>query len=246
MILVHQVKCHIPHKDRDLMAALCKKLRIGEKDVKGYTILRRSLDARKKPELYYLYSLLVTLSVSEDKVLQKLSKDRDVSKYTKEESSFYPSRLDQKAVEGREPVVIVGAGPAGLFCAWELVQAGLHPLILERGKKVEERSGDVDTFWETGVLDPSSNVQFGEGGAGTFSDGKLNTLVKDTSGKNKKVLKIFVEYGAKESILYDQKPHLGTDVLKTVITGIRKDLSEKGATFRFGAQVTDITIQDGR
>ena len=109
--------------------------------------------------------------------------------------------------------VIVGSGPAGLFCAWYLARAGYRPLVLERGQEAQKRKETVDRFWKDGVLDPDSNVQFGEGGAGTFSDGKLNTLVKDPNGRNHEVLKRFVEAGAPEEIVYQQKPHLGTDVL---------------------------------
>ena len=137
-------------------------------------------------------------------------------------------------------------GPAGLFCAYALTLGGYKPLILERGKCVEERMQDVEAFWQTGVLDPASNVQFGEGGAGTFSDGKLNTLVKDPVGRNRFVLETFVLFGAPEHILYENKPHIGTDILADVIKRMRQFLIEHGATFRFEAQVTDLEITEGR
>ena len=142
--------------------------------------------------------------------------------------------------------VIVGAGPAGLFAAYQLTEAGYAPVILERGKPVEERKADVEHFWETGVLAPDSNVQFGEGGAGTFSDGKLNTGVKDPSGRNRFVLETFVKFGAPAEILYDHKPHIGTDILASVIANMRKYLISRGAEFRFSGCVTDLAVESGR
>jgi hypothetical protein len=142
--------------------------------------------------------------------------------------------------------VIVGAGPAGLFAAFQLTQAGYAPLVLERGRSVETRTADVAKFWETGVLDPDSNVQFGEGGAGTFSDGKLNTAVKDPSGRNRFVLETFVRFGAPEEILYDAKPHIGTDILAQVIRNMRRELEAHGAQFRFETQMEELLFEEGR
>ncbi len=141
--------------------------------------------------------------------------------------------------------VIVGSGPAGLFCAWYLARAGYHPLVLERGQEAQKRKETVDRFWKDGVLDPDSNVQFGEGGAGTFSDGKLNTLVKDPNGRNHEVLKRFVEAGAPEEIVYQQKPHLGTDVLIGIVETMRHQIEEMGGSFRFETKVTDLCIENG-
>ena len=142
--------------------------------------------------------------------------------------------------------VIVGSGPAGLFCAYSLARMGYRPILLERGKRVEERIEDVDKFWKTGMLNPASNVQFGEGGAGTFSDGKLNTLIHDASGRGREVLKIFAEHGASRGILYESKPHIGTDVLMKVIKNMRQSLTEMGADIRFHSQVTDLSFaRDG-
>lgn len=142
--------------------------------------------------------------------------------------------------------VIVGSGPAGLFCAWYLARAGYRPLVLERGQEAQKRKETVDRFWKDGVLDPDSNVQFGEGGAGTFSDGKLNTLVKDPNGRNHEVLKRFVEAGAPEEIVYQQKPHLGTDVLIGIVETMRHQIEEMGGSFRFETKVTDLCIENGR
>ena len=132
----------------------------------------------------------------------------------------------------------------GLFAAWQLTLAGYAPLILERGKQVEDRSADVERFWETGILQPDSNVQFGEGGAGTFSDGKLNTVVKDPSGRNRYVLETFVKFGAPSDILYDAKPHIGTDILAKVIKNMRDYLIKHGAEFRFQTCLKDIQIKE--
>ena len=131
---------------------------------------------------------------------------------------------------------MIGSGPAGLFCGWYLAKAGYTPLILERGEEADKRQKTVEHFWKNGILDPDSNVQFGEGGAGTFSDGKLNTLVKDPYGRNHEVLKRFVEAGAPEEILYQQKPHLGTDVLIGIVEKMRHEIEEMGGSFRFRCQ----------
>ena len=140
--------------------------------------------------------------------------------------------------------VVIGAGPAGLFCAYLLAREGYRPLVLERGKKVGERTEDVLHFWKTGVLDPTSNVQFGEGGAGTFSDGKLNTLVKDPVGRSRFVLDTFVSFGAPEKITYESKPHIGTDILSDVIAAMREEILQLGGTFEFENCVTDIRVAD--
>lgn len=141
--------------------------------------------------------------------------------------------------------VIIGAGPAGLFAAYLLAKEGYQPLLLERGKKVEDRTKDVEAFWKTGKLDPGSNVQFGEGGAGTFSDGKLNTLVKDPIGRNQFVLETFVKFGAPEHILYESKPHIGTDVLAEVIAAMRNEIIRLGGEVRFETCMTGIQAEKG-
>ena len=133
-----------------------------------------------------------------------------------------------------------------MFCAYALVQMGLQPIVIERGRKIEERARDVEKFWETGVLDLHSNVQFGEGGAGTFSDGKLNTLVKDPLGRNRFVLETFVRFGAPEQILYENKPHIGTDILSGVIRNMRLAMEACGAKFLFETCVTDYRAEGGR
>lgn len=140
---------------------------------------------------------------------------------------------------------IVGSGPAGLFCAYLLATFGYQPIVIERGKPVDQRKQDVTKFWQEGILDPFSNVQFGEGGAGTFSDGKLNTLVKDTAGRNRFVLETFVQCGANSSILYVNNPHIGTDCLIQVVKNMRQEIIRLGGTFLFETCLSDLQIQDG-
>lgn len=144
------------------------------------------------------------------------------------------------------PPIIVGTGPAGLFCGYMLAKAGYCPILLERGKEVHKRLADVERFWQDGILDPSSNVQFGEGGAGTFSDGKLTTTVKDPVGRQREVLRIFVEAGAPEDILYDAKPHIGTDILVKVVENLREQILARGGDIRFETQAESLLLEDGR
>lgn len=145
----------------------------------------------------------------------------------------------------QEPPVIIGTGPAGLFCGYLLAKHGYRPVLLERGDDVDTRTKAVEAFWNGARLDTESNVQFGEGGAGTFSDGKLNTLVKDKNGRNREVLRIFAECGAPRDILYESKPHIGTDILRNVVVNMRKFIIEHGGSVRFRAKMTGLEIQNG-
>jgi len=240
VLKINQIKCKIGHNESELLQALAKKLRISINDIVSYEIIRRSVDARHKPDLYFMYTLYVTLK-NEKHILQRFKNSADVSKEERKSFSYQ--------VTGNIPLkqpVIIGAGPAGLYCALELAKHGFKPLVLERGKDVDSRLKDVENFWKTGKLLPNSNVQFGEGGAGTFSDGKLNTLVKDTSGRNKHVLQTFVEYGADSSILYDHKPHIGTDKLRDIIKRMRQDIIKLGGTVLFESQMTDFHIKNNK
>ena len=238
MIKINQLKLPVGHSQKDLEDKIRKTLRIPLKETFHYEVMRRSLDARKKPSLFYVYCIYVTIR-QENSIVKKLHQP-SVSLVT--ETGYRFSEMGHERLNRRP--VIVGAGPCGLFAAWQLTLAGYAPLILERGKQVEDRSADVERFWKTGILQPDSNVQFGEGGAGTFSDGKLNTVVKDPSGRNRYVLETFVKFGAPSDILYDAKPHIGTDILAKVIKNMRDYLIKHGAEFRFQTCLKDIQIKE--
>jgi uncharacterized FAD-dependent dehydrogenase len=245
MIRIEQVKMSISARPEELPGQICHILGIRPQELQDWEILRRSLDARKKPDLWYVYTLEAKVS-DEAGVLKRAQKNnRNRDRIRLSERREY--RLPAPGEQGMEaPPVIVGSGPAGLFCALVLAQNGYRPVLLERGGSVEERTEAVRGFWESGRLDPECNVQFGEGGAGTFSDGKLNTLVKDPEGRARKVLEIFTRFGAEESIVYDAKPHLGTDVLTGIVRGMREEIRALGGEVLFHSRVTDLMIRDGR
>ena len=241
MIRINQLKLSVGHTKADMKKKAAKMMRIPEDKILSLVPVRQSLDARKKNELLYIYSLNATVSGKEGAVI-KNAKNVNVVLNTEK-----PYRFPE---HGQEPLchrpVIVGFGPAGMFCGLMLARAGFSPLILERGEDVDSRTQKVDAFWRGGELNPESNVQFGEGGAGTFSDGKLNTLVKDPSGRNKKVLEILAEAGADPSITYVNKPHVGTDVLSRVVKNIRQEIIRLGGEIRFGCKLTDFSEAGGR
>lgn len=236
MLRINQLRLPVDHTREDLTARVKKILRCNE--TPEITIVRRSIDARKKPELYYNYILNIQVK-DQDFIYRKCDK-RQVIIWN---DTVYKFPVD--TYKGKTRPVIVGSGPAGLFCGYMLAKAGFRPILLERGKPVEKRTEDVQAFWEGGKLNPESNVQFGEGGAGTFSDGKLNTLVKDKWGRNREVLSLFVKAGAPEEIQYDHMPHIGTDILCKVVVNLRKFILEMGGEVRFDAKVTDITSRNG-
>ena len=203
-----------------------------------YEIMRRSIDARKKPDLFYVYT--VDVKVEENAGLLKKIKTKKVAVVNPLEYQFPYNSQRRKTKNSLRPVV-VGCGPAGLFCALMLARSGLCPILLERGEPVEQRMETVNRFWKDGIRNPDSNVQFGEGGAGTFSDGKLNTMIKDPDGRIRFVLKEFVRAGADPVILYDHKPHIGTDVLVNVVRNIREEIIALGGEVRFDSTLTGIT-----
>ena len=238
MLRVQQLKLPVSHTREELEKKLRKTLKLSKEELLSWNIRRQSLDARKKPELFFVYT--VDVSVKQEKQVMKRVHSKNIMSTTEKKFSYL--HMEQNLNAPRP--VIVGSGPAGLFCAYYLVKAGMKPLVLERGEDVDDRLKTVERFWSTGELNPESNVQFGEGGAGTFSDGKLNTLVKDPVGRNQEVLKIFVEAGAPEEILYQQKPHLGTDALIGLVKNIRRFIEEAGGEVRFSSKVTDLEIRD--
>lgn len=240
MIRIQQLKLNSAHSERELEEAILKALSIEREDLVSYKIARRSTDARKKPDIRYVYS--VDAEVRQEEKLLKRRKSQDICQVRKKEYQIPQSGRDK--LHSRP--VIVGTGPAGLFCGLLLARAGYCPILLERGDEVQERQRKVEHFWNTGELDERSNVQFGEGGAGTFSDGKLNTGVKDPAGRNRYVLECFVEAGAPEEILWLNKPHIGTDILRQVVQNMRTQICSLGGEVRFLSQVTDIQIEKGR
>lgn len=239
MIRITQLKLPVDHRQEQLRKKIARILKCGE-DTFSYEIVRQSLDARHKDDKKFVYTVDVS-TPAEKKMLRK-NRDKNVTFFEKKEYCF-PKPGEEVL---KNPPVVVGSGPAGLFCAWYLARAGYRPLVLERGQEAQKRKETVDRFWKDGILDPESNVQFGEGGAGTFSDGKLNTLVKDPNGRNHEVLKRFVEAGAPQEIVYQQKPHLGTDVLIGIVETMRHQIEEMGGSFRFESKVTDLCMENGR
>ncbi len=243
MIRINQLKLDIHHTEAELKAKVCKALRIREDALLSCTVRKQSLDARRKPQLSYVYTVDVTVKKeSEIKKRMKRQKASNIQ-FDPREKVYFAEALGTRVLNHRP--VVIGTGPAGLFCGYELARLGYCPLLLERGASVEERMKDVEAFWASGVLNPDSNVQFGEGGAGTFSDGKLNTMVHDPEGRGARVLEIFVENGAPKEILYQSKPHIGTDILADVVRNMREFIMEHGGEVRFHTQVTDIlTIKE--
>ena len=242
MIRISQLKLDVHHTEDALKAKVCNLLRIGEGELLSYTRRKQSLDARKKPQLFYVYTVDVKVK-DEEAVRKRIRKQKSSNIQFQPKEKKYSLRASGIRPLAHRPVVI-GTGPAGLFCGYELARLGYRPVLLERGASVEERMEDVEAFWSTGLLNPRSNVQFGEGGAGTFSDGKLNTLVNDPLGRNARVLEIFAENGAPEEILYQSKPHIGTDILAKVVRNMREFIISHGGDVRFHSQVTDLVVTE--
>lgn len=209
---------------------------LGKKDVVQWKILKLSIDARNKQEIHKIY----TIGLSVEKYVKKR---KNVLVYDREPKYEFEA-LGTELLEKRP--VIVGFGPAGMFCGYMLAKYGYRPIIIERGSRVEERTRRIHDFWESGKLDTECNVQFGEGGAGTFSDGKLNTGIKDKKNRINLVLETFVKFGADEKILYEAKPHIGTDVLSEVVKNMRKYIEEKGGTFYFDTALSEIESTEGK
>ena len=242
MLRISQLKLPVTHTEEDLKKKIVHTLMCRTEAVQSYEIIKQSLDARKKPDLFYVYTVDVKAD-NEKQLLKMLTRKKRAGNVQLHEAMPYvfPAGGNEKL---KSRPVVVGCGPAGLFCAYFLAEYGYQPVLLEQGAPVEERQKDVEEFWKTGVLKPDSNVQFGEGGAGTFSDGKLNTLIKDPVGRNRKVLEIFVENGAPKDILYVNKPHIGTDILRTVIRNMREKILVWGGEIHFHTQMTEVLFTE--
>ncbi len=237
MIRLNQLKI-LPGQEDKLSSYVAKALSVREDEMLQLNIVKKSLDARKKPELFWIYTVDVELKSSAN--FKRVFKNKNVSS-APELKEYQIPKCGKTPLE--YPPVVVGMGPAGLFSAYLLAKRGFKPIVMERGNDVDSRIRDVEDFWQGKPLKPDSNVQFGEGGAGTFSDGKLNTGVKDKDGRNRAVLKIFCEHGAKEDILYNGKPHIGTDILATVVKNMREEIIALGGKVLFGHQFVGYEVK---
>lgn len=235
MLRVSNLKLSIDEDVSILKKLILNKLKIKENDLIKYYIYKESIDARKKGRIDFVYT--VDVEVRNEKSITN-KKVKDVVKIT--ENKYVGVEVGSEKLKNRP--VIVGSGPAGLFAALLLAQKGYNPLLLERGLDVDKRTEDINNFWEKSKFKPNSNVQFGEGGAGTFSDGKLTTRIKDI--RCRKVLEELVNFGSPEEILYSHKPHVGTDILKDVVKNIRNEIIRLGGEVRFDSKVTDISIEN--
>lgn len=225
-----------PKENIDIKYLASKKLKVNQYDIKDVAIHKMSIDARNKKMFAYVYDLDITID-NENKYVGK-----DV--ILVENEDYVLPQMGNNILSNRP--IVVGAGPAGLFCTYMLAKYGYKPILIERGEKIEDRVKSVGEFWQNNKFAKNSNVQFGEGGAGTFSDGKLNTLVKDKENRMREVFKIFVECGAPQEIMYDSKPHIGTDILRSVIINIRKKILSFGGEIYYNSLLEDIVIKNGK
>ncbi|MBE6021620.1 MAG: hypothetical protein E7231_00140 [Cellulosilyticum sp.] len=235
MIRVQDIKLSLEEeKEEVLLGKIAKKLKIKPSDIIKYTIFKEAIDARKKDEIKLVYTVDVETR-KDDMLLEKYPNLK------RTDPAYVCPPKGEKLMD--HPPVVVGSGPCGLFAALILAQQGFKPIVVERGRCVEERVKDIERLTKEGIFDPKSNIQFGEGGAGTFSDGKLTTQIKNK--RCHKVLEEMVLAGAPEEILYKNKPHVGTDILRDVVRNIRQQIIALGGTFRFETQLTDLEIEDG-
>ena len=234
MLRIHEVRLELHDKKEEIPVKIAKKLHIREKDILEWRIVRESVDARNKNSIKKTYT--VDFKVKDPESILKKNKSikpaEDITAYPEKELS---ENLAKEAMKNRP--LIVGFGPCGMFAALYLARKGYCPAVLERGRKIEQRIKDVEAFWEKGVLIPESNVQFGEGGAGAFSDGKLNSGIKH-SYRTRFVLEELVKHGAPEEILYKQNPHVGTDILRKVVVSVREEIISLGGAFYFESCMT--------
>ncbi len=238
MINIKQVKIPILNDNNEFILKKLNKLL--NTNINNYIIKKKSIDARDKNNILYIYEFDV--EVENEKKIVRGNHNKDIS-ISNEKKYIFEVKGTNKL--NYRPV-IVGSGPAGLFCAYMLSEQGYNPIIIERGERIEDRVKTVEHFFKTNKLNINSNIQFGEGGAGTFSDGKLNTLTKDKENRHKKVFEIFIENGAPKEIMYINKPHIGTDILRKVIINMRNKIISMGGEFRFNTCLTDLIIDNNK
>lgn len=242
MLRITELKLPLDHADEALREAIVQRLGITDEQLLGFTLFKRSYDARKKnSELLFIYTIDLEAS-NEAELLRKFADDRNIGPAPDVTYKF----VGQAPADLQERPIVVGFGPCGIFAGLLLAQMGFRPIILERGKEVRQRTKDTWGLWRKSVLNPESNVQFGEGGAGTFSDGKLYSQIKDPNHHGRKVLEEFVKAGAPEEILYINKPHIGTFRLTGMVEQMRQDMIALGAEVRFQQKVTDLLVEDGQ
>jgi hypothetical protein len=240
VILVHNIRLGLDYTDEEIERKLLDRLKLKPDQLVKWKIYKQSLDARRKGRIQFVFSFLVELE-DQAQVLKTFKQDQSVRPA--------PDRRYRPEIKPSRPAhrpVVIGAGPAGLFAGLVLAEWGLEPLILERGKMVRERAQDTFKFWREGIFNSESNVQFGEGGAGTFSDGKLNTRIKDRAHRDRKVLREFVRAGAPETILHLNKPHLGTLRLVKILQNLRSRIEDLGGEYRYQSKVVDFQIEKGK
>ena len=247
MLRLSELKLPLDHSEEDLRAAICRRLRIPAEALRGHRLVKRSVDARRRGAIALVYSLDLDLELdraARQRLERRFAGDPHL-RPTPDERYRLVANFGDDAQPALRPVV-VGAGPCGYFAALLLAQMGLRPLLLERGKAVKERTADTFGFWHgRRPFDPGSNAQFGEGGAGTFSDGKLYSQVSEPARYGRKVLEELVEAGAQREILTLHRPHIGTFKLATVVRGLRRRIEELGGTVRFEARVERLLLEAG-
>ncbi len=242
MLRLTEIRLPLNHSEADIRVAISTYLAVPANDLISYTIFRRGVDARKSQAIVFIYTLDLEVA-DEAKLLSQFENDTRLR--TAPDASYHFVACAPENPLTTRPVII-GMGPSGLFAGLILAQSGFRPIILERGKAVRERTKDTFDLWRKGILDPESNVQFGEGGAGTFSDGKLHTQIKDRKHYGRKVLDELVKAGAPPEIIYVSKPHIGTYKLVGILEKMRSNILSLGGEIRFQSRVDDIDVEDGQ